>query len=128
MVSRCSSSLIPWLAYANVINRGTTSEGAQSTPKKLRKVDVPVVARDECNTDYSSQDIGITENMWCAAVAGGGKDSCQGDSGGPIVDSNTGVQIGVVSWGVGCARPGLPGVYTRLGNYVDFINANKWTS
>ena len=66
--------------------------------------------------------------MWCAAVAGGGKDSCQGDSGGPIVDANTGVQLGVVSWGDGCARAGIPGVYTRLGNYVDYINSNKWTS
>jgi trypsin len=61
--------------------------------------------------------------MWCAGVAEGGKDSCQGDSGGPIVDGS-GLLQGVVSWGNGCARAGFPGVYTRIGNFVTFINSN----
>jgi trypsin len=65
--------------------------------------------------------------MFCAGLAAGGKDSCSGDSGGPIINTSTGVLIGVVSWGQGCAEAGFPGVYTRLGNYVTWINANLAT-
>lgn len=104
--------------------RGTTSSGSSSLPSALRRVDVPIVARSTCNTNYSGD---ITSAMVCAAVSGGGKDSCQGDSGGPLV--NTGKQlIGIVSWGQGCALANYPGVYTRVGSFVTWINANAWTS
>lgn len=42
------------------------------------------------------------------------------DSGGPLVTDGN-VLIGVVSTGVGCARPGLPGIYTKVSEYVDWI-------
>ena len=61
---------------------------------------------------------------FCAAVPEGGKDSCQGDSGGPLVSRNERnffVQVGVVSWGGGCARKGSPGVYTRLSAFEGWL-------
>lgn len=106
-------------------SRGLLTESGTSLPASLRKVTVPVVSRTTCRAEYGTS--AITDNMFCAGVTAGGKDSCSGDSGGPIVDSSKVLQ-GVVSWGYGCAEANYAGVYTRIGNFVDWINTNKWTS
>ena len=62
--------------------------------------------------------------MFCAGGPGLGIDTCQGDSGGPLVTARSGEtyqQIGVVSWGVGCATEGIPGVYTNVRKYNAWI-------
>ena len=57
--------------------------------------------------------------------AEGGVDTCQGDSGGPLVcresDADPYLLHGVTSFGIGCAEPGYPGVYTRVSKYVNWI-------
>ncbi|MGI9510102.1 MAG: S1 family serine peptidase [Geminicoccaceae bacterium] len=92
---------------------GALAEGGAS-PTQLQAVEVPIVSRDNCN-DANSYNGDITANMICAGLDQGGQDSCQGDSGGPLTaGSGNGVLTGVVSWGEGCARPNLFGVYARV--------------
>ena len=89
---------------------GALSEGG-SFPINLRKVTLPLANRTNCN-DANSYNGQITTNMLCAGRDSGGIDSCQGDSGGPLARGS--VLTGIVSWGNGCARPNLFGVYTRI--------------
>ncbi len=107
-------------ALAVVTGWGATSEGGVGS-RRLRKVVVPIVDKTQCNAaDHYNGD--IAEGMMCAGI--GGKDSCQGDSGGPLVDSLAAtqpLQLGVVSWGYGCARINKPGVYTDVATYADWI-------
>ena len=92
---------------------GTTSYGG-STSNYLRKTTVDIVGRATCNR-MSSYGGSITGRMLCAARTN--KDSCQGDSGGPLFLRHSGMykQVGVVSWGVGCAESAYPGVYAHVG-------------
>lgn len=92
---------------------GHTTEGGTSAIA-LEAVRVPLVDTANCNdaNSYSGQ---ITDRMICAGLDAGGQDSCQGDSGGPLTRGlNNAVLTGIVSWGTGCARPNLYGVYTRV--------------
>lgn len=99
---------------------GATSEGG-STSDQLLEVDVPIVSDGACGAYYGTFH-GPSEV--CAGTAQGGKDSCQGDSGGPLMAEDgegNPLLIGVVSRGEGCARAGVPGVYTEVAYYADWI-------
>ncbi|XP_066942680.1 transmembrane protease serine 9-like [Macrobrachium rosenbergii] len=109
---------------AIVTGWGTLSSGG-SQPNELHEVTVPTMTNSKCQQSYGSS---ITSNMICAGLDEGGKDSCQGDSGGPMVTAGNAaqtfmVQIGVVSWGYGCAYAGYPGVYARVNNYLSWISS-----
>ena len=97
---------------------GTTSEGGGSMTKKIRKVTVPYIEHTKCKSLLNSIDF---NTELCAGALAGGRDSCQGDSGGPIFDRH-GLQVGIVSWGIGCARKNKPGVYSRISGGIDWIN------
>jgi len=67
----------------------------------------------------------LSERQLCAGR--GGTDTCQGDSGGGMVANNLDGRwtlVGVTSFGVDCARPDFPGVYTRVDQYLDWIRSN----
>ena len=97
---------------------GTTSEGGD-TADRMREVSVPVVSDDKARTAYASTGKPSLRYFPTLMVAAGmqGKDSCQGDSGGPLFKpGTTRIQVGIVSYGLGCARANFPGVYTEVNN------------
>ncbi|KAK7155488.1 hypothetical protein R3I93_010201 [Phoxinus phoxinus] len=93
-------------------------------PGTLQETMVPVVTNTQCNNQLGSGT--VTNNMICAGLTQGGKDTCQGDSGGPMVSQQctVWVQAGITSWGYGCADPNSPGVYTRVSRYQSWITNN----
>ena len=89
----------------------------------LQAAGFPLVDRETCRAAYPNE-ISAGSDL-CAGLPQGGKDSCQGDSGGPLVVEGLGegqyMQVGVVSWGLGCAEPGKYGVYARVSRYAPWI-------
>ncbi|XP_033298740.1 trypsin-1-like [Bombus vosnesenskii] len=105
-----------------VVGWGRTSEGG-ALAGQVHEVQVPILSLIQCRKmKYRANR--ITENMICAGR--GSQDSCQGDSGGPLLvhEGDRLEIVGIVSWGVGCGRPGYPGVYTRVTRYLNWINTN----
>ncbi len=107
---------------ATVSGWGVTRENGD-IPNIVQAVDVPLVSTPQCNQPqaYDGQ---IADTEICAGYQRGGRDSCQGDSGGPLVVHQQGqpVQVGVVSWGDGCALPNKYGVYARVASFNSWIS------
>lgn len=104
---------------------GNTSQGGSGSDI-LQYIEVPVISP---NDPGLGNNISINNNNeFFAGLVDGGADSCQGDSGGPVAVRNAEdtewLLIGITSWGYGCAQDGYPGVYTKVSNYINWINNN----
>lgn len=102
-----------------VFGFGKTEEGSFSD--KLRVVGVRVVPFQKCNSKGFHDGNIDDQSMICAGAVKGGKDACGGDSGAPLIvggrNASQDVQVGIVSWGVGCglaAKPGKQDTYTKF--------------
>ncbi|KAL7496961.1 hypothetical protein ACHAWT_008385 [Skeletonema menzelii] len=104
-----------------VMGFGVTNENTQQTSNKLMEVTVKVVSDSDCGQAYGNEFTAST--MICAASPS--KDSCQGDSGGGLIikgsNSVNDIQVGIVSWGYGCADRSYPGVYAEVSAGYNFI-------
>ncbi|AOW82814.1 S1 family peptidase [Vibrio mimicus] len=104
----------------------TTPSGSSVYPSVLQKVDVNLQDQSTCYMAMSGLNpSGISFNPnstnFCAGTANN-EDSCRGDSGGPIIVADTGVQLGIVSWGSAvCATSGTYGVYTNISHFTNWI-------
>ncbi|KAL3284554.1 hypothetical protein HHI36_018711 [Cryptolaemus montrouzieri] len=116
-------------SLATVAGWGWTNELSSKggRAKVLQKAKVNVIENERCQDWYKSQGkkTKIQETQICAGHEQGGVDACWADSGGPLM-LNTGkpdqmMVVGVVSTGIGCARPFLPGLYTRVSEYIPWI-------
>ncbi|XP_029437025.1 serine protease 55-like [Rhinatrema bivittatum] len=102
-----------------VIGWGSLSTGRY--PNVLQKVEMELVDWNVCKARTWK----LSKNMLCAGFEEGGRSACVGDSGGPLVCKTWKdyhwYQVGVVSWGEGCARKQKPAVYALVSNYVNWI-------
>ncbi|OKK19132.1 trypsin [Streptomyces sp. CB00455] len=102
---------------------GAAREGG-GQQRYLLKAAVPFVSDAACQNAYGSSLVPGEEI--CAGFDQGGVDTCQGDSGGPMFrrdSANAWIQVGIVSWGEGCARAGYPGVYTEVSTFAAAIKS-----
>uniref|UniRef100_A0A034W8W6 Serine protease persephone n=1 Tax=Bactrocera dorsalis TaxID=27457 RepID=A0A034W8W6_BACDO len=106
----------------------------RKTSEHLLAVQVNKLSLSQCNESYASAigralKHGIDDTQLCALAYG--KDSCRADSGGPLLLSenaakNTYRVVGIVSFGSEACGGTLPGVYTRVSKFLDFVEANVW--
>jgi len=122
-VKLCPESFQPQGKSCTVSGWGHLKSKGSGVPDNLREVQVQVLHDSICAKMLAGYPWDKeTKTMLCAG--GEDKDACQGDSGGPMVcEDNSGETClaGVVSWGVGCATEGIPGVYTNVRKYNSWI-------
>lgn len=105
---------------------GKTSENEfmHDFNRRLKAVVLPFIGHDHCNKLLNPR-LKIRNEEVCAGYERGGVDSCGGDSGGPLIHPALGpiskrTIVGIVSNGIGCALPKLPGIY------VDVRKISEW--
>ncbi|CAH2050542.1 unnamed protein product, partial [Iphiclides podalirius] len=111
--------------HCTVVGWGQLYEHERVFPDTLQEVELPVISTAECRRRTRLLPLyRVTEDMFCAGYERGGRDACLGDSGGPLMcqEGSKWYIYGVTSNGYGCARANRPGVYTKVSNYIDWID------
>lgn len=113
-----------------IIGYGTDKFFNGSQPMFLQKASIKIM---DPNKSFFPKSW-ITDNMITAGDYNDvndpydNEDACQGDSGGPLFGkfgaNNENVLFGITSWGVGCGFNNFPGVYTKVGNYTNWVYKN----
>ncbi|XP_046972543.1 phenoloxidase-activating enzyme-like [Vanessa cardui] len=88
-------------------------------------VELPYISTEDCQPSYEVRKVQLWNGQMCAGGVEG-KDSCKGDSGGPLMfDTGRIYQVvGIVSFGPSpCGRENVPGVYTKVYEYLPWIRS-----
>ncbi|CAG4978375.1 unnamed protein product [Parnassius apollo] len=112
--------------HCTVVGWGQLYEHERVFPDTLQEVELPVISTAECRRRTRLLPLyRVTDDMFCAGYERGGRDACLGDSGGPLMcqEGSKWYIYGVTSNGYGCARANRPGVYTKVSNYIDWIDS-----
>ncbi|XP_030027559.2 uncharacterized protein LOC115445432 isoform X2 [Manduca sexta] len=112
--------------HCTVLGWGQLYEHERVFPDTLQEVELPVISSAECRRRTRLLPLyRVTDDMFCAGYEHGGRDACLGDSGGPLMCQESGrwYIYGVTSNGYGCARANRPGVYTKVSNYIEWIDS-----
>ncbi|RZC40172.1 Trypsin domain containing protein [Asbolus verrucosus] len=94
----------------------------------LKKIPLSLVSNNDCQNALRTK-LGnefILDHSFICAEGESGADACSGDGGGPLICSDSSnrnrfYQVGIVSWGVGCEEDLIPGVYTNVTEFKNWI-------
>lgn len=117
MVTSLESGIYKQGTATRVLGWGATKANDPATSARLRQAQLPISDQQKCEAAYRKVNDSFDPAAYvCGGFEKGGVDTCQGDSGGPLVIN--GRLAGVTSFGNSCAKPGFPGVYTKLTQYA----------
>uniref|UniRef100_A0A194AM83 Snake venom serine protease n=1 Tax=Agkistrodon piscivorus TaxID=8715 RepID=A0A194AM83_9SAUR len=105
-------------SVCRVMGWGTITSPDETYPDVPHCANINLLDYSVCRAAYPQ--LPARSRTLCAGILEGGKDSCKGDSGGPLICN--GQFQGIVSWGGDpCAQPHVPGHYTKVFDYTDWI-------
>lgn len=123
LATTATAATLPQVQQAMVVGWGVTQAGVGADV--LQRAQVPLVNTATCRKFYAAYGISLAPNTLCAGYEQGGIDACTGDSGGPLLvwdnRQQSWVQMGIISWGSGCAEAGVYGVYTEVAGFSTWI-------
>lgn len=109
----------------SVVASGWGAMVEMTSSDAMQYTELKVISNAECAEEYDV----VTAGVMCAK---GLKDEtvCTGDSGGPLVLKGTHMLVGITSFGPadgeaggGCERTTVPGGFTRVTHYLDWIES-----
>lgn len=118
--------VLPDWTECEISGYGRQKEFDAEYSERVKRGRVRLWPHERCVPDVLSGRL-VTPNMLCAGDTRGLDDACKGDSGGPLVCMKEGrmTVVGLISWGDGCGKRDVPGVYTRLTRYIEWISAKR---
>lgn len=116
---------LPAWTECEISGYGRNEEFSPFYSEHLKEGHVRLFPASRCTTQHLDNRT-VTDNMLCAGDTRNLDDACKGDSGGPLVcmKDDRMYLIGIISWGIGCGRKDIPGVYTNVNRYLDWIQDN----